>query len=54
MPSKARITPCLWFDNQALEAARYYVKIFKNSKIRKIARYGEAGGSSTARSPGPC
>ena len=35
MPSKPRITPCLWFDSQAEEAAKYYVKIFKNSKIRK-------------------
>jgi predicted 3-demethylubiquinone-9 3-methyltransferase (glyoxalase superfamily) len=38
-----KITPCLWFDNQAEEAARYYTGIFKNSKIGKISRYGEAG-----------
>jgi predicted 3-demethylubiquinone-9 3-methyltransferase (glyoxalase superfamily) len=38
-----RITPCLWFDNQAEEAARFYTSIFKNSRIGKIARYGEAG-----------
>jgi predicted 3-demethylubiquinone-9 3-methyltransferase (glyoxalase superfamily) len=38
-----KITPCLWFDNQAEEAARYYAGIFKNSKIGKISRYGEAG-----------
>ncbi len=37
------ISPCLWFDNQAEEAAKYYTGIFKNSKITKIARYGEAG-----------
>ena len=37
------ITPCLWFDNQAEEAARYYIGIFKNSKITAISRYGEAG-----------
>jgi predicted 3-demethylubiquinone-9 3-methyltransferase (glyoxalase superfamily) len=37
------ITPCLWFDNQAEEAARYYTGIFKNSKIGAISRYGEAG-----------
>ncbi len=43
MSSSARITPCLWFDNQAEEAARYYVGIFKNSKIGQIGRYGEAG-----------
>jgi predicted 3-demethylubiquinone-9 3-methyltransferase (glyoxalase superfamily) len=38
-----KITPCLWFDNQAEEAANYYVSIFPNSKILKIARYGKAG-----------
>jgi len=38
-----RLTPCLWFDSQAEEAARYYTGIFKNSKIGRIARYGEAG-----------
>jgi predicted 3-demethylubiquinone-9 3-methyltransferase (glyoxalase superfamily) len=37
------ITPCLWFDNQAEEAANFYVSIFKNSKIKLISRYGEAG-----------
>ena len=41
-----KITPFLWFDNQAEEAANLYVSIFKNSKIRHIARYGDAG-------PGP-
>jgi predicted 3-demethylubiquinone-9 3-methyltransferase (glyoxalase superfamily) len=37
------ITPCLWFDSQAEEAARFYTGIFKNSKIVAITRYGEAG-----------
>jgi predicted 3-demethylubiquinone-9 3-methyltransferase (glyoxalase superfamily) len=37
------IIPCLWFDTQAEEAARYYTGIFKNSKIGKISRYTEAG-----------
>jgi predicted 3-demethylubiquinone-9 3-methyltransferase (glyoxalase superfamily) len=41
-----KITPFLWFDNQAEEAANFYTSIFKNSKIVKVARYGEAG-------PGP-
>lgn len=41
-----KITPFLWFDHQAEEAARFYVSIFKNSTLGKIARYGEAG-------PGP-
>jgi len=38
-----KIAPCLWFDNQAEEAARFYTGIFKNSKIVSITRYGEAG-----------
>lgn len=38
-----RITPCLWFDDQAQEAAEFYTAIFRNSRIVKIARYGEAG-----------
>jgi predicted 3-demethylubiquinone-9 3-methyltransferase (glyoxalase superfamily) len=38
-----RISPCLWFDDQAEAAAGFYAAIFKNSKIVKIARYGEAG-----------
>ena len=38
-----RITPCLWFDDQAEEAAEFYVSIFRNSKITNIAYYGEAG-----------
>ena len=38
-----KITPCLWFDDQAEEAARFYTAIFGNAKIVTIARYGEAG-----------
>jgi predicted 3-demethylubiquinone-9 3-methyltransferase (glyoxalase superfamily) len=41
-----KITPFLWFDNQAEEAANFYVSIFNNSKIGTLSRYGEAG-------PGP-
>jgi predicted 3-demethylubiquinone-9 3-methyltransferase (glyoxalase superfamily) len=41
-----KIHPFLWFDNQAEEAMNFYVSIFKNSKIGKIVRYGDAG-------PGP-
>jgi predicted 3-demethylubiquinone-9 3-methyltransferase (glyoxalase superfamily) len=36
-----KITPFLWFDQQAEEAANYYVSIFKNSKVVSISRYGE-------------
>jgi predicted 3-demethylubiquinone-9 3-methyltransferase (glyoxalase superfamily) len=38
-----KITPFLWFDTQAEEAANFYVSIFKNSKVGKVARYGDAG-----------
>jgi predicted 3-demethylubiquinone-9 3-methyltransferase (glyoxalase superfamily) len=38
-----QITPCLWFDDQAEEAARFYTGIFRNSKITNVSRYGEAG-----------
>src|SRR5215510_6151307 len=38
-----KIAPCLWFDTQAEEAARFYTSIFKNSRIVSISRYGEAG-----------
>src|SRR5687767_4430012 len=37
------ITPCLWFDDQAEEAARFYTAVFKNSRIVSTTRYGEAG-----------
>ena len=46
------ITPCLWFDNQAEEAAKFYTGIFKNSKITKISRYGKAGQDVHGRPPG--
>jgi predicted 3-demethylubiquinone-9 3-methyltransferase (glyoxalase superfamily) len=38
-----QIAPCLWFDNQAGEAANYYTSIFKNSKIENINYYGKEG-----------
>ena len=41
-----KISPFLWFDHQAEEAARFYTSIFPNSAVRTITRYGEAG-------PGP-
>lgn len=43
MPLTSRITPCLWFDHQAEEAAAFYTSVFKNSKITDVSRYGEAG-----------
>ena len=38
-----KITPCLWFDTQAEEAAKFYASVFKNAKIGKISRYGKEG-----------
>ena len=43
MQISTKIVPCLWFASEAEEAARYYVGIFPNSKIGKIARYGKEG-----------
>jgi predicted 3-demethylubiquinone-9 3-methyltransferase (glyoxalase superfamily) len=41
--AKQKITPCLWFDTQAEEAANFYTAIFKNSRVNKLSRYTEAG-----------
>jgi predicted 3-demethylubiquinone-9 3-methyltransferase (glyoxalase superfamily) len=38
-----KITPCLWFDDRAEEAAKFYTSIFKNSKIGNVTRYGKEG-----------
>lgn len=38
-----KITPCLWFDTQAEEAANFYVSVFPNSEITRVERYPEAG-----------
>jgi len=38
-----KITPCLWFDSEAEEAARFYTSIFDNSRIGRISRYGKEG-----------
>jgi predicted 3-demethylubiquinone-9 3-methyltransferase (glyoxalase superfamily) len=43
MANNEKITTCLWFDHQAEAAANFYCSIFKNSKIGKIARYGDSG-----------
>ena len=37
------ITPCLWFDTEGEDAARFYTSIFPNSKITEVTRYGSAG-----------
>lgn len=41
--SKQKITPNLWYDTKAMEAAEFYVSIFKNSKLGKVSRYGQEG-----------
>jgi predicted 3-demethylubiquinone-9 3-methyltransferase (glyoxalase superfamily) len=47
-----KITPCLWFDDQAEDAARFYVAIFKNSKIVTVTRYPAAGQEIHGKPPG--
>lgn len=47
-----KLTPCLWFDDKAEEAATFYVSIFKNSRLGSIARYGEAGAQASGRPKG--
>ena len=47
-----RITPFLWFDHEAEQAAKHYVSIFPNSRIVKVARYGKAGQEVHGRAPG--
>ncbi len=43
MANLQRISPCLWFDTQAEEAARFYISVFKNSKVTQVARFPKAG-----------
>jgi predicted 3-demethylubiquinone-9 3-methyltransferase (glyoxalase superfamily) len=53
MPVTAqKITPCLWFDSQAEEAAKFYASVFKNSKIGKISHYGKEGFEIHGRTAG--
>jgi predicted 3-demethylubiquinone-9 3-methyltransferase (glyoxalase superfamily) len=47
-----KITPCLWFDSDAEEAARFYAGIFPNSKLGAISRYTEAGREFHGKEPG--
>ncbi len=47
-----KITPCLWFDADAEDAANFYLGIFPNSKIGAISRYGEAGREFHGKPPG--
>ena len=52
MKVSQRIGPCLWFDDQAEAAAKFYVEIFSNAKITQIARYTEAGQEHHRKPPG--
>jgi predicted 3-demethylubiquinone-9 3-methyltransferase (glyoxalase superfamily) len=47
-----KITPCLWFDTQAEDAANFYVSIFDNSRIKHVSRYGKAGREVHGKEPG--
>jgi len=52
MKISSKIAPCLWFDNQAEDAAEFYTGIFKNSKMVAVSRYGEAGQEVHGQKPG--
>ncbi len=52
MTIQSKISPCLWFDGQAEDAARFYVSVFPNSKITAISRYSEAGQEVHGKPPG--
>lgn len=47
-----RITPFLWFDNQAEEAVKFYTSIFPNSRINNVARYDKAAAQASGRPEG--
>ena len=49
---KQKIAPCLWFDTQAEDAARFYISVFKNSRITGISYYANAGREVHGRKPG--
>ena len=47
-----KISSCLWFDSHAEEAANFYVSLFKNSSIKAVTRYGDAGSNAAGRPKG--
>ena len=49
---KQKISPCLWFDTEAEDAAKFYTSVFKNSAIKQISRYGNAGREVHGKEPG--
>jgi predicted 3-demethylubiquinone-9 3-methyltransferase (glyoxalase superfamily) len=52
MAAITRIQPCLWFDDQGEEAARFYTSIFRNSRITSVSLYSEVGQSIHGQKPG--
>lgn len=52
MQIASKIVPCLWFDSQGEDAARFYTEVFPNSRITHISRYPEAGKEVHGRKPG--
>jgi predicted 3-demethylubiquinone-9 3-methyltransferase (glyoxalase superfamily) len=50
--ARQQITPCLWYDTNAEDAANFYITVFKNSKINHIAYYGKAGQEIHGGKPG--
>jgi predicted 3-demethylubiquinone-9 3-methyltransferase (glyoxalase superfamily) len=47
-----KITPCLWFDRNAEQAVKFYVSLFKNSKIKHVQRYDKAGAEASGQPEG--
>ena len=47
-----KISPCLWFDTQAEDAANFYISVFKNGRIKQVSRYGKAGREVHGKEPG--
>jgi predicted 3-demethylubiquinone-9 3-methyltransferase (glyoxalase superfamily) len=47
-----KITPFLWFENQAVEAVNFYVSVFRDSKVNTVTRYGESGAQASGRHKG--
>jgi predicted 3-demethylubiquinone-9 3-methyltransferase (glyoxalase superfamily) len=52
MPTIRKIIPCLWFDSQAEEAAKFYVSVFERSRITGLSRYGKEGQEVHGGKPG--
>lgn len=52
MPTTQRLSVCLWFDDRAEEAARFYVSVFDNSRVVGVTRYDEEGARVSGRPAG--